>query len=121
MPASPRASPSNPGGSADWPTAAAGGAATPSSPPARPACSASRRWSGVRRQKRVTRSGCFVAVVRRMPAWLDDSPLAVALDLALELRDELVDRHLHVGRRLARTQRRALGEDGRLGHVVLGD
>ena len=37
------------------------------------------------------------AVVLRVPAGLDPAHLAVALDLALELVDQLVDRRLHVG------------------------
>ena len=62
-----------------------------------------------------------VAVVGGMAARLDDAALAVALHLALELDDELVDRHLHVGRGFPRSQRRAFREDRSLGHVAVGD
>src|SRR5205085_11757783 len=47
--------------------------------------------------------------------------LPVALHLPFELVDELVDRRPHVGRRLARAQRRALRPDRRLGDVVRRD
>src|SRR5437763_9004841 len=56
-----------------------------------------------------------------MAAGLDGAAFTVALDLALELRDELVDRGFHVRRRLARAQGRPLGEDGRLGHLARRD
>ena len=62
-----------------------------------------------------------VAVVVGVPPRLDDAALAVALHLALELVDELVDRRLHVGRRFARAQRRALREDRRLRDLAVGD
>src|SRR4029453_5231590 len=46
--------------------------------------------------------------------------LAVALHLALEVGDELVDRRLDVAGRLARAQYWSLRPDGRLGDVVFG-
>src|SRR5581483_5962687 len=63
------------------------------------------------------RAGLCLGVAARLDAPL----LAIALHLALELVGELVDRRLHVGRGLARAQRRALREDRRLGDVAVRD
>src|SRR4029077_2447138 len=43
------------------------------------------------------------------------------LDLSLELAHELVDRRLHVGRRLPGAHNMAARPDGRLGHLVGGN
>ena len=52
---------------------------------------------------------------------LDGALVAVALDLPLELVEQLVDRSLVGRRRLARDEVRALGVDDRLDRVVVGD
>src|SRR6266581_4876124 len=59
--------------------------------------------------------------MRRAPARLFFSLLAVALHLALEVSDELVDRRPDVARRLARAQGRTLREDRPLGHFTVMD
>ncbi len=63
------------------------------------------------------RRAVAVRVVR--PAAM--APLAVALDLALELVGEQVDRRVHVGRALARAQHGALRPDRGLGDLAVGD
>src|SRR5581483_10097857 len=108
MPGSPRASPSKPGG-------CAAGAGSP--PPSRPPCSASRRCSGTRCRNSRIGSAALLGV----PARLDGPALAIPLHLPLELVDELVDRQTHVGRRLARAQRRPLREDRRFRNAALRD
>src|SRR5688500_6704811 len=59
--------------------------------------------------------------VRPAPGLLAAALLAVPLDLALELLDQLVDRRLIRGRRLARTQGRTLRPDRGLRNVVVRD